>query len=56
MLRLVGALKTLLLRIEVSDDDAVITLWGQGAPRTHRGAPRRVNCVRTPKAARGLNG
>ena len=41
------ALKTLLLLAKVSYGDAVITLWGWG----RHGAPRRVNCVRTPKAA-----
>src|SRR6218665_3064993 len=44
-----AALKTLLLQNEVSDGDAIITLWGRRAARTRRGAPRCVNCVRMPK-------
>src|SRR6218665_1358848 len=46
-----AALKTLLLRNEILDGDAIITLWGRRAARTRRGAPRRVNCVRMSKAA-----
>jgi len=34
-----AALKTMLLRNEVSDGDAIITLWGRRAARTRHGVP-----------------